>query len=351
LIAAAAFVSSVSVHVSVQNLAPAPVTSPPVTVAPDDASNGGGDPPTRQRGLGVVGIRRCSVLWTGARNRRRRVAPAARAAHDLAMRSGAKIQRDERIRRGHEVTLSDKAWENIRRLAAKRHDGNRSAAIEAWALAISVALALLLAGCGGADGGPLTAPEMVAAKPADTVATDGGAKPDPKPSGDSQNVDAGDSGVYCPPFTCSTLAPQTGTLSDGCGGTIVCADPPPGSGEPMTDDAGSPCVPAMCGGITGGGAYTIPDGCGHTLQCPGENVPDAGPPPVADAGLAPAVCFVDNPAQCCTTGVAACCRTPQGPYEDCVSAYGLQPAGVLGVQQTTCYEEVPGCQRTGTCCQ
>ena len=272
-----------------------------------------------------------------------------RGTGNAKRQSGARMSRADRTRRKIELSLSSEAHVRLGQIAWSRYDGNKSATVEALLMAASLMVALFLAGCGGADGGPLTAPDdgrNPGSVVAPTLSDGGAASVTPKPDSKTVSDDAG-TGIYCPPFTCASLAPQTGTLSDGCGGTIECTVPP---------DAGIPtppaCVPTPCAILPVN--FSGDDGCGHTVTCPSPipvPTPDAGPiAATPDAGGTTSSCFVDNPSQCCSSSVAACCQTAHGPVESCVPAYGLQPLGLLG-SQVSCSQEVEGCQRTGTCCQ
>lgn len=221
------------------------------------------------------------------------------------MSSGAKIQRDERKRRGHEVTLSDEVWAKLGQLAKKHHRGNRSAAIEAMTLAASLVIVLFLAGCGGADGGPIGDP-MVAPVQSTTLIADGGAP--------HVQVDSGvASDRACVLLACAAYLPQCDvTENDGCGGTIYCACPGTTVDSGTAEVDAVACVPVTCAdmGIPGGGAYTTTDGCGHTLNCPA--LPDA---PTPDAGSAACNGYLVGPHDCltCLPTETACITSPPNP--------------------------------------
>jgi hypothetical protein len=287
-----------------------------------------------------------------------------RGTGNAKRQSGPSTSRADRTRRKIELSLSSEAHVRLGQIAWSRYDGNKSATVEALLMAASLLVALFIVGCGGADGGPLTAPDdgrnpgSVLGSSTDTVNADGGAKPtetaiDTAPAADQDagTRDAGnspspspDAGPSCVPAVCGAI-PGGGaySVSDGCGGTLHCpARLPPGPN----------CTPTPCSILPVG--YSGDDGCGNTVTCPGatpDPSPDAGTTAATpDAGGTTSSCFVDNPSQCCSSTVAACCQTAHGPVESCVPAYGLQPLGLLG-SQVSCSQEVDGCQRTGTCCQ
>jgi hypothetical protein len=176
---------------------------------------------------------------------------------------GTKIQRDARKRRGLEITLSDEERAKLARIAERRHAGNKSAAIGALIMAVS----LILIGCSGADGGGIGPSVVAPSTSGDTAAADGGlaataivtrgdaAPAETSEAGVSLGPDAGDphpethADAGCSRFACTPG--QCGLVVDACGDTTNCGTCTP---SPTVDagraDAASPSWLAQCEAVS-----------------------------------------------------------------------------------------------------
>jgi peptidoglycan/xylan/chitin deacetylase (PgdA/CDA1 family)/endo-1,4-beta-D-glucanase Y len=83
-------------------------------------------------------------------------------------------------------------------------------------------------------------------------------------------------GTTCTPTTCAAQGKNCGSISDGCGATILCGtctSPDTCGGGGVTNVCGTTCTPTTCA-AAGATCGSISDGCGTTLNCGSCTSPD-----------------------------------------------------------------------------